>query len=282
MISGAFVSRIPLDCVEMIESVDSGSMAQGTLALQPLLTRLSRLAAGRPDHAALIEGERVTRFGELWERIVTIGQGLRVRISPGDRVALLMDNSADCAAALYGIWWAGGIAVPLNSALKPRDLRALLQACRAELVIVDARSDQIADSLPGALSIAGLLAPAPLHPSDSVAAPSADDTAVLIFTSGTTGQPKGVMLSHANLSANVCAIQQTLPMQADDITLCVLPFHYAYGGSVLHTHLTLGATLVLENSFMYPQRIVQRMAEREVTAFYGVPSSFYLDRKSVV
>lgn len=278
MINGAFVSRIPLDCVEMNKCVDSGSMPQETLALQPLLTRLSRLAAGRPDHAAFVEGEKSTCFGELWERIVAIGQGLRVRISPGDRVALLMDNSADCAAALYGIWWAGGIAVPLNNALKSRDLGALLGACGAQLVIVDARSDQLADALPGALSVAGLLAspPSPAHSSGAAAQPSAGDTAVLIFTSGTTGQPKGVMLSHANLSANVCAIQQTLPMQADDVTLCVLPFHYAYGGSVLHTHLTLGATLVLENSFMYPQRIVQRMAEREVTAFYGVPSSFYL------
>lgn len=274
MISGAFVGRIPLDCVEMIKSIDSGSMAQGTLEQQPLLTRLSRLAAGRPNHAAFIEGERVTRLGEWWDRVEAIGQALRDRIAPGDRVALLMDNSADCAAALYGIWWAHGVAVPLNNALKAADLGELLRACGARLLIVDARSEQQADALPGATSLAGLLAHAPSNGAGAQA--SAGDTAVLIFTSGTTGQPKGVMLSHANLAANVSAIQQTLPMQADDVTLCVLPFHYAYGGSVLHTHLTLGATLVLENSFMYPQRIVQRMAECEVTAFYGVPSSFYL------
>ena len=84
------------------------------------------------------------------------------------------------------------------------------------------------------------------------------------------------MLSHGALAANISAVQQTLPMSPADVTLCVLPFHYAFGSSVLHTHLSLGATLVLENSLMYPQRIVQRMAQVAATHFYGVPSSFYL------
>src|SRR3989344_1452335 len=123
---------------------------------------------------------------------------------------------------------------------------------------------------------AGALNPA-LKPADTAPrTPQPEALASLVFTSGTTGKPKGVMLSHGALAANTLAVQQTLPMSPDDVTLCVLPFHYAFGSSVLHTHLSLGATLVLENSFMYPQRIVQRMAQVAATHFYGVPSSFYL------
>src|SRR5690606_38447271 len=88
--------------------------------------------------------------------------------------------------------------------------------------------------------------------------------------------PKGVVLTHANLAANAAAIQASLPMRPDDVTLCLLPFFYAYGFSVLHTHLSLGATLVLEHSLMYPQKVLQRMSDVRATAFYGVPSSYYL------
>lgn len=280
--------------MEMLANVDNFTVRGEALENLSLLSRLRQRVAEHPERVALVEGDRRLTYGELGERIERIGQALVQRIQPGDRVALVMDNGADSVSALYGIWWAGGVVVTLNNALKPHDLAALLAQCGATLVLID----QTAAGLPAALSVLAAdatctppalamtvveLAAAPLATVATAATAAAlprlgqpGDTAALIFTSGTTGQPKGVMLSHANLAANVTAVQHTLPMRPDDITLCVLPFHYAYGGSVLHTHLTLGATLVLENSFMYPQRIVTRMAECEVTAFYGVPSSFYL------
>jgi acyl-CoA synthetase (AMP-forming)/AMP-acid ligase II len=116
--------------------------------------------------------------------------------------------------------------------------------------------------------------PAPI--SDVAASVATDQLAAIIYTSGTTGHPKGVMLSHANLAANIRSIQQYLPIAADDRMLCVLPFYYSYGNSVLHSHLAKGATLILENSLMYPHKVVARMAELKATAFAGVPSTFYL------
>lgn len=274
-----------------------------------LLSRLRQRVAEHPDRAALVAGDQRLSYAELWARIDRIGQALAQRIQPGDRVALVMDNGTDCVSAPYGIWWAGGVVVALNNALKLHDLAALVAQCGAALVLTDhsvaglpealaanaanaarateaAGTAETAEATTATPALAMTVAELTAEAMASAAITAADavsprqrrpgDTAALIFTSGTTGQPKGVMLSHANLAANVAAVQHTLPMRPDDITLCVLPFHYAYGGSVLHTHLTLGATLVLENSLMYPQRIVTRMAECEVTAFYGVPSSFYL------
>ena len=224
-----------------------------------LLERLLQQAATRPTHPAFVEGERVVSYGELRAWIAAQGEALKPKIQPGDRVAVVMDNRAELAVAIYAIWWAGGVAVALNPALKPADIERLVEDCQARFCWIQ---------LPEVPSTAHLAATP--HATD------ADALASLVFTSGTTGQPKGVMLSHGALAANVWAVQQTLPMSPDDVTLCVLPFHYAFGSSVLHTHLSLGATLVLENSFMYPQRIVQRMAQVSATHFYGVPSSFYL------
>ncbi len=85
-----------------------------------------------------------------------------------------------------------------------------------------------------------------------------------------------MVLSHENLAANASAIQQALPMEPADISLCPLPFFYAYGFSVLHSHLTLGATLMLESSMMYPLQVLERMRDAHVTAFYGVPSTYYV------
>ena len=252
--------------------------------LPPLLpTRLSEVAQARPDHPALEAGGMVTAYGVLWSRITALGEVLRSRIRPGDRVALALDNGAEYVVGLYAIWHAGGVAVGLNTALKSDDLVHLAQRCGASLVLAD--GDGPHSAFGTALAAAGLPVwptatwPAQLpadapEPRPRVLRP--DQGAVLIFTSGTTGEPKGALLTHGALAANVAAVQQVLPMQADDVTLCVLPFHYAFGGSVLHTHLTLGATLVLENSFMYPQQVMQRMVQRQVTAFYGVPSSYYL------
>ena len=224
-----------------------------------LLGRLLHQAAIRPMHPAFIEGDRVTSYGELATLIATQGEALKSLIQPGERVAVAMDNCTELAVAIYAIWWAGGVAVALNPALKPADIAQLTEACQARFcwaALAEVPPASTTDTAPRAAESGAL--------------------ASLVFTSGTTGQPKGVMLSHGALAANALAVQQTLPMSPADVTLCVLPFHYAFGSSVLHTHLSLGATLVLENSFMYPQRIVQRMAQVAATHFYGVPSSFYL------
>jgi long-chain acyl-CoA synthetase len=226
---------------------------------ETLLERLRSQAQNRPAHTAFLEGRTCTSYAELLERIAAHGEALKTKIKPGDRVALAMDNSVDLAIAIYATWWAGGVVVALNPALKQADITKLIDLGQARFCW-------------SALPQAPEAASADAHP----CAIAPDALASLVFTSGTTGEPKGVMLSHRALASNTLAVQQTLPMSANDITLCVLPFHYAFGGSVLHTHLSLGATLVLENSFMYPQRIVQRMAQVAATHFYGVPSSFYL------
>src|SRR5690606_27680019 len=119
-------------------------------------------------------------------------------------------------------------------------------------------------------------AAAPLRREDLFQPDDRDTLAAIAYTSGTTGRPKGVMLSVGNLVSNTRAIVEYLALDARDRVMSVLPFYYAYGHSVLHSHLAVGGSLVLENSLMYPQLILQRMEALQVTGFSGVPSTYRL------
>jgi long-chain acyl-CoA synthetase len=102
------------------------------------------------------------------------------------------------------------------------------------------------------------------------------DLAAIIYTSGTTGAPRGVMLTHRNFVANARSIVSYLRLTAGDRVMCVLPFHYVYGLSLLHTHLAVGGSLVIENRSAFPNVVLEGMREHEVTGFAGVPSTFAL------
>ncbi len=101
-----------------------------------------------------------------------------------------------------------------------------------------------------------------------------DDIAQIIYTSGTTGKSKGVMLTHANLVANTHSIVEYMNLSANDSAMVVLPFFYSYGNSVMLTHVAVGGTLVVNQSFMYPNVIIEQMISERVTGLSGVPSTF--------
>ncbi|KPK56670.1 MAG: hypothetical protein AMS22_00390 [Thiotrichales bacterium SG8_50] len=247
------------------------------------------------EAAALVHGDRQISYGELWTHVEAFAGFLESEgIQPGDRVAMLMENSPEYVAAYYSILAAGGAAVALNTAVRAQDLSAWVTHCGARWLIADAGHPE----LPALLN----QSPAPLRvitvgaglagepradavrwddvPSQSgsrrIASPADSALATIIYTSGTTGHPKGVMLSHRNLAANVRSILDYLPIDATDRAMNVLPFYYSYGNSVLHTHLAAGATLLLENSMVFPHRVLQIMADQRATSFAGVPSTYAL------
>jgi acyl-CoA synthetase (AMP-forming)/AMP-acid ligase II len=111
---------------------------------------------------------------------------------------------------------------------------------------------------------------------DSESAAKDDDLAAIIYTSGSTGTPRGVMLTHRNITANTDSIVQYLGLASADRVMVVLPFYYVYGLSLLHTHIAVGGTLVLDNRFAFPNVVLKAMREHAVTGFAGVPSTFAL------
>ena len=100
------------------------------------------------------------------------------------------------------------------------------------------------------------------------------DMCSIIFTSGLTGRPKGVVLSHTNIVSNTHAICEYLKLTSNDIQMVVLPFFYVMGKSLLNTHFALGGQVVINNQFAYPAAVVQQLVSEKVTGFSGVPSTF--------
>lgn len=256
-----------------------------------LVTRLQDNVVQRPDGEAVVHVDERVTYGTLWERVGRIAGYLRKQgIQSQDRVALLMDNSAAYVASYYGILGAGGAVVALNTATKAVDLLNWVNHSGARFLFVDSRHPELESVLLGCrdrvelVSFGGVIDGAAdgsgiLAEEGSAFAPAVvkpDDLAAIIYTSGTTGQPKGVMLSHGNLSANVESILGYLKLTAADRIVNVLPLYYSYGNSVLHTHLAVGGTIVFEDNLVYPHRVVQRLVAERATGFSGVPSTFAL------
>ena len=253
----------------------------------------------------LLEGKDQTRlalqmlhrdysYGELRSAASDIAKYLvEAGSQKGDRVILVSENSFFWVAAYLGTLRAGLVCVPLPTNLSPQDLDYIVQITEAphaflqstfaarnrahfqETCLVTDREVSGQPNLPTALSFANLRSEAsctdaPLPPLD----PS--DLAALMFTSGSTGRPRGVMVSHANIMANTQSIIQYLCLTERDRVMTVLPFHYCFGTSLLHTHLRVGGSLVVDLRFMYPESVLQRMLDTECTGFAGVPSHFQI------
>lgn len=264
----------------------------------PSVVDLLREARGRfPERSAICCRGEATCYADLWEAVVRLANALHdLGLKPGDRAALLLENSAEYAIAYYAVLKAGGIAVGLNTALRAPELARNVSHCSASVLVASANHPELGALVAGcdcltrviAVRPAGAVRAAPAGSLDWVeviqSAGDADpevgldpaQPATIIYTSGTTGDPRGVTLSHRNLVANVQSILQYLQLTENDRILNVLPFYYSYGNSVLHTHLAVGASLVLENSLTYPHLVMQSMAAERATGFSGVPSTFAL------
>ncbi len=252
--------------------------------MKKLLLNLYEQVLLNKQQLAVIHGERRVTYAQLWAAIEHIAERLRtLGLKPGDGVALLMENSPQYIATYYAIWHAGGYVVALNTALKAKELARLITHCGTQLLLHNGTSKELS-------KLSKILAKdivMQAFQSDfkwdfveqntaQQTNDNADSLAAIIYTSGTTGHPKGVMLSHKNLLSNTESIINYLALTKRDKVMCVLPFFYSYGNSVMHTHLAVGATLLLENSFLFPQKILQTMERESVTGFSGVPSTFAL------
>ena len=238
----------------------------------------------------------VTDVGEAWsyaaldDRCRRFAAFLRSRsVAPGERVAILLQNVPEFIIAYFGAIAAGCVAVPVNFRLSPAEVAYILSDSSASVVVTTAeRFEMVAAEegsrgagnwllvdgrREGSLSFRDALAVNPV-PSPSPAAP--DDVAVLLYTSGTTGFPKGAMISHRNTLFNVDSCRATLGYGENDVGLLTLPlFHVTGLHSQLVALLACGATVVLQKEYDTGE-VLKRIARNRVTALFFVPSIYKL------
>ena len=253
-------------------------------------TRLRHSAQHNPDKTALVTGSSRLSYRDLDRQSDALAFSLtRQGVKPTDRILLLMENCSEAVIGFFAAWKAGAVACPLHPSMKPDKLAAIIESTKPAAIFMQARTAAAVDA---ALAMTGQ---APLRvaiqASDAFgadtlrfddllrdgsghAAPLITDEAalaLLIHTSGSTGGPKGVMLSHANVDAACQSILGYLGNGPDDIVLNVLPLSFGYGITQVVTMASVGGTLVLEKSFAFPRKILERLAEEKVTGFPLVP-----------
>lgn len=267
------------------------------VGLTPVHVLLEQSADRYEQAVALEHGDSVATYGEIEAGANRVAARLRdLEVQRGDRVGLLADNGRDYVEGFFGILKVGGCCVALNGANKSRTHAALLaDSGSVGLVTTMARTardlPQIVQRAPDVrFVIVDRVSPVWTLPetvqilkAEDVASASSkrvssdadlDDLCAILYTSGSTGIPRGVTLRHRNLAANTQQILAYLHLTQDDSVLCVLPFHYSFGNSLLLTHFAVGGRVVVDNRFMYPSVVVDTLERSRVSGFSGVPSTY--------
>lgn len=260
------------------------------------------LANARPGDAAVISGSESVTYRELATTAAQIAATLSgMGIVRGDRVGLLAQNSPLWVACYLGILKIGAVVTPFPARLGGEKMRQLAQLTQCRVVCTDrSHVSQYADhlmdvcrvvafeeALGGQLRKAGRriahLETASCEAVEAVEVSEKGDLAALMFTSGSTGEPNAVKVSHRNIMANTASIIQYLGLAPDERMMVLLPFDYCFGLSLLHTHLRVGGALVLHNLSQFAEDVLDVMEEYACTGFAGVPAIYqhFLRRSSM-
>jgi long-chain acyl-CoA synthetase len=263
------------------------------MATLSIATILAESAVRHADRTALVLGESRTTYADLWLDARRYAAALRDRgVGPGDKVAVLIPNVPDFPKTYYGVLALGAVVVPVHALLKGEEIAYVLKDSGAKLLVCagpllgeGAKGAELADvpvltvltALGGA--DAGLPALDALArdatPIETYVQRDAADDAVILYTSGTTGKPKGAVLSHFNVVMNVTiSAYDVIGLTADDVILGCLPLFHSFGQTcAMNSGFRAGATLVLMPRFEGPAALAA-LETYGVTVFQGVPTMY--------
>ena len=260
--------------------------------LRLLQDSLHRSAQYFPDKIAIVSGSERLSYAELWLRTMQMANALKSRgVMRGDRVAIYLDNGWQCAVSVFGSLLADAAFVLINPQTKSDKLAYILKDSGARALIAESGLLRFVEpalaslETPPALLVSGSLPAGAVAESlqtalgnarDDVPASGniALDLAALIYTTGSTGDPKGVMHSHQSMRFALESLVEYLNMESEDRIICMLPLAFDYGLYQLLMSVHVGATLVLERSFAYQAQIFSLLESERITVFPGVPTIY--------
>ncbi|MGH9482771.1 MAG: AMP-binding protein, partial [Terriglobales bacterium] len=253
------------------------TMMEYPLTLAAILERAERWFA----QVELVERGRRSSYGELGRRARALaGALLAAGLEPGDRVATLLWNQLPHLEALFAVPLAGGIVHPLNLRLHPRQLTAILRAAGDRFAIVDESVlglwRQLGCELPAErvwVAPEGYEARLGAAPAATLPALAEADGAAMAFTSGTTGEPKGVVYSHRALALHslATALPDALDYRQRDCVMALVPFYHANAWGAPYTATLVGCKQVFVGARFDPESVLELLAGEQVTRSAGVP-----------
>jgi amino acid adenylation domain-containing protein len=283
---GVDAHRDAFDCRSLVRSLQyhdrvthrecSLSIDADTPDLSPLPLNAAHLlwdsAARHGDRPAVVERGSTVTYSALRERAATIGAALRAEgIGTEDRVAILLERGRDAAAAFFGTLAAGAIAVVVNETLRPRQIEHVLAHSGARCLVTT--GDLLARQPRRLSTDIVVLDASAMRPGGEPLVPVprlGNDVAHIVYTSGSTGLPKGVAVSHGNLWALTSAVGSYLGLTEADRLASLLPFSFVYGVGQLLCAVNAGAALIVERSPL-PQQMIQTVRGEGATVLAAVP-----------
>jgi len=248
-----------------------------------LATVFERVALNDPEKKAIYWGDHLFSYQQLMDQSLAVAHLLSSRfgVKPGDRVALWLKNCPEFATALFGIFYAGAVAVPINNFLKPAEVNYILEDAEVDVVITDELLAAHEVELKAARTGLKLLR---VEEFGSITRPEnhqhsasqeEKDLAVIIYTSGTTGRPKGAMLSHGNLLHNVESCRLVLKCVTSDRMALLLPMFHSFMLTVgVLLPLCIGASIVLIRSLNPPKNVFMEVIQHQATVLPSIPQFF--------
>jgi long-chain acyl-CoA synthetase len=242
---------------------------------------LERSALHFPARIALVAGDRSWTYEAFDDEASALAAGFAaLDLRAGDRIGLHLPNRPEFVFAYYAAQKLGLVPLSLNVTYKADEIEYILADASASAVVT---THDLAASLPGRARMPSVrhvidagdlsrMRGAPLRAVER----DRDETAAILYTSATTGRPKGVMLTHANIVSNTYATVHHLKMTPEDRGLCALPMFHCFGQNfILNALVTAGALLVLHERFV-PGEFIAALSRHRITLLYGVPTMYIL------
>jgi acyl-coenzyme A synthetase/AMP-(fatty) acid ligase len=249
--------------------------------MPPLHARFEAAAAAKAAKTALVTGERRTDYGTLSSQVAALASDLRgAGVGAGDRVVLFFADALRYAIALHAVWSVGATVVPVAAGARAARIAFVIDDVRARLLLTETGARAVwgdAVGEPARCRLAPSLDAGIVMVSPALTGPEVEPPphlAAILYTSGTTGIPKGVMLTHSHMGAAWDLVQAYLGLRDDDVIALPLAPTFSYGLYHLLMGLGLGATVVVEPATAFPRMLLQRLAAERATVLPGVPMLF--------
>jgi acyl-CoA synthetase (AMP-forming)/AMP-acid ligase II len=219
-------------------------------------------------------------YNEVYQTSLKLAFYLQKEVGTGQNILVISENSVFFILSYLSVLKSGNVCIPINPGLEDKLKDEIINESSPKLAFISKKFKRkfsesslkiiSNDNIEGAISNIII--------EDQVISLGFDsgNLAEIIYTSGSTGEQKGVMITHKNIIANTESILQYLNLSINDTIEVVLPFYYCYGLSLLHTHLRVGGSLVLNNSFIFIGSVLNDLRKYNCTGFSGVPSHFQL------